>query len=493
MSTKWFEVDQAGLAEIAKRRGMSFIVTEPVQNAWDEDSSEVHFTLQAIPGRPQAVLTVTDDSPEGFRDLSDSYMMFRTSRKIEDPEKRGRFNVGEKLLLAVAKEAEVVTTTGSVRFDDRGRHRGRKKTEAGSTLTATLKMTRAEVDEALEVARSLIPPSGIATYVNGERLPDREPIASRRWRLETETQAETGGFKSVYREALVELYPTIDGESAKLYEMGIPVDEVECDWHVNVGQKVPLSVDRNSVRIGYSQKLSGRAVEMMADRLTEEQARSPEASRAIQNMDSDDAVRSLVRARFGEKVVVYDPSCPESNKRAIDSGYRVIHGGELDKRAWDRIRKTRCVEPAGRVFEVGVPESPDGAPMTPRSEWTPLMEKIAAYAEEFSAHAVGTALGVQFVDMKQWCLARGVPLTGGNSLIAACGKGVMVINTSSSEVQKMMEDLEEGWDDKRHHALDALLIHECAHVKVDDHLTDAFHEECCRIGAAMMRGFYGSV
>lgn len=99
----WFEVDRSGLAEIARRRGMAFIVTEPIQNGWDEAGvTEVEVTLEPVPGAPRVDLTVRDDAPDGFRDMADSYMMFRSSYKLANPEQRGRFNVGEKLILARA-------------------------------------------------------------------------------------------------------------------------------------------------------------------------------------------------------------------------------------------------------------------------------------------------------------------------------------------------------------------------------------------------------
>jgi hypothetical protein len=38
-----------------------------------------------------------------------------------------------------------------------------------------------------------------------------------------------------------------------------------------------------------------------------------------------------------------------------------------------------------------------------------------------------------------------------------------------------------------HERMLATLIHEMAHERVDDHLSDDFHEECCRLGAAAAR------
>lgn len=34
-------------------------------------------------------------------------------------------------------------------------------------------------------------------------------------------------------------------------------------------------------------------------------------------------------------------------------------------------------------------------------------------------------------------------------------------------------------------AIDKTLIHEMAHVAVEDHLTHPYHNECCRIGARL--------
>jgi predicted metal-dependent hydrolase len=39
------------------------------------------------------------------------------------------------------------------------------------------------------------------------------------------------------------------------------------------------------------------------------------------------------------------------------------------------------------------------------------------------------------------------------------------------------------WTDET--AIDELLIHELAHLTVSDHLSDAFHTECCRLGARL--------
>lgn len=475
-NTNWFQVDRSGLAAIARRRGMAFVITEPIQNAWDENTTEAHVTLEAVPGRSLVDITVTDDSPEGFADITDSFMMFRSSRKLADPEKRGRFNIGEKLLLATAITARVMTTSGSVIFDETGRRRGRKKTEAGSILTARLKMTREELDKALAMARTLIPPEGITTYVNGEMLPKRTPVVTAEHRLDTEVRGEEGGFKFTTRKCEVRVYPTLEGETAHLYEMGIPIDELDCPWHVEVAQKVPMSVDRASVRYGYLTTIKRIAAEMMSDCMTAEVSRQGWVGTALCYMEDDEAVRAIVTTRFGEKAVTFDPSSPEANKRAVDQGYTLVHGGELSKSAWMTIRRAEALEPAGKVFATGVVEtSSDGTGIqsVPRGEWSKNMERLARYAGDFAAHVTeNDTMQIEFYDD---------PML---DFYAFCGQGKISFNMGASKLNAavLVNDQE---------VIDELLIHECAHaIGAGDHLSDKFHKACCRIGAKA-RSFYG--
>lgn len=462
----WFEVDRRGLAEVAKRRGMAFIVTEPIQNAWDEDITECAIQMTAVPGKPQVELIVTDDSPDGFRDMADSYMMFRQSYKLANPEQRGRFNIGEKLLLAVAVKARITSTTGCVIFSEKGRTTGRTRLPRGSTLQATLKMTREELDEAVKFAHTLIPPQGIKTWVNGHLLTEREPLAEGTFSLDTEIRGEEGGFKYTHRRTLVRVYEVLAGETPHMYEMGIPVDEIECPWHVEVAQKIPLSVDRSSVRYGFRTSLEQYAAEIMSDQMTKEQTTAGWVSTSLAYMEDEEAVRRIVKKRFGD-AVISDPSSPESNKLALDAGFTLVHGGELSKAAWNTIKGAEALKPAGQVFDSGRVESdPDGIPQVDNSEWSPMMRRVAEYAGAFAEHVLGHGMRVIFYDDPRL------------EFEAFCGHKVIAINAALASFEQQK--------------LDELLIHECAHDKVSDHLTHAYHRECCRIGARA-RTFYESI
>src|ERR1700733_233368 len=76
MGANWFEVDRIGLSKQLARKGWRWIVYELVQNAWDEKSTRVDVALEPIPDRPLAKISVKDDSPDGFKNLSHAFTLF---------------------------------------------------------------------------------------------------------------------------------------------------------------------------------------------------------------------------------------------------------------------------------------------------------------------------------------------------------------------------------------------------------------------------------
>src|SRR5213080_1932246 len=152
----WFEVDKQGLAQVLDRKGKEFALFELVQNGWDEPGvTKVSVTLESQ-GRNRARLVVEDDAPEGFRDLSHAFTLFADSAKKSNPEQRGRFNFGEKLVLAISDEVTIRTTKGGIRFDAEGRHSLRNGQPVGSRIECLLRMTPEECRAVEAQARKLI-------------------------------------------------------------------------------------------------------------------------------------------------------------------------------------------------------------------------------------------------------------------------------------------------------------------------------------------------
>src|SRR5207249_11191157 len=122
---------------------------ELIQNAWDERGVTMVTVSLEHCGRNKTRLVVEDDAPEGFKDLSHAFTLFADSSKKTNPEQRGRFNLGEKLVLAISDEVTILTTRGGVRFDAQGRRWLRSRQSVGSRIECLLRLTP---DECLAIA-----------------------------------------------------------------------------------------------------------------------------------------------------------------------------------------------------------------------------------------------------------------------------------------------------------------------------------------------------
>lgn len=464
----WLTVDRVGLGQLLERRGKGFAAVELLSNAFDEPGvTHVEVRMDPVPGKPLVTLTVIDDAPDGFLDLTHAYTMFAPSKKKADAELRGRFNLGEKLVLAIAHEAAVRSTTGCVIFNADGtRTRARTKRDAGTEFVGELRMTRQEMDEALAMLRTVIVPAGITVTVNGDRLPHRAPVRTVKAELPTEVADDEGTMRRTYRVTHVDLYEPEPGERPHIYELGIPVVEHDGRWHVDVGQKVPLNLDRDNVTPGYLRKLRTLMVDAAADLLTEAEAATPWVAEGMEDAKPEQVTRVLDR-RFGEKRVIYDPSDPEATKRAVDQGYAVIHGGALSAKGWQAVRSTGTTLAAGKVMPSGVDTSPTGRPPVDPAEYTPGQRRVVKYAEVVGQHLLGF-----------------VPTVQVESVFGA--RHAATYSRFSHTLTFNVGTLGHAWfDSPDPQRVDALLIHEYAHAAVSDHLSDAFHDECCRLGAKL--------
>lgn len=340
----WFNVDREGLRRQLRKRGIAWAVFELVQNAWDTDAECVDVRLEAISGAPFATLTVGDDSSHGFLDIEHAYTMFAPSNSAAHPTRRGRWNTGEKLVLAICRSAEICTTSGTVRFNEDGtRTRGRSCRERGTVFAGEIRMTRDEMREAAEQMLRLIPP--IPTSFNGRRIERPEPIHTFEATLPTVTVDADGYLKPSRRKCVIELYAG-DGE---ILELGIPVVECDLGYRVNVLQKVPLNSDRDNVPPSFVKALRVEILNEMHDRI--EDVGEPWVSEAISDARcKGEAVRSVVRGRFGERAVVAVPGDPVANATAESRGYTVVHGGALPAGAWANVRKHEIVPASSKLF-----------------------------------------------------------------------------------------------------------------------------------------------
>lgn len=466
---QWFEVDKQGLAKLLARKGKEFVLYELIQNAWDEKTSEVVVTLERVPGTRLVKLTVEDDNPDGFADLSHAFTLFAESGKKANAEKRGRFNLGEKLVLALCDEAEIASTRGTVRFDANGRTTSRSRRSAGSAFVGLLRMTQDEIAACSDAVLRLIAPHGIKTVFNGIPLAARTPVASADATLQTEIADAEGLMRKSSRKTVVEIHEPLTGETPMLYELGIPVVETGDRWHVNVMQKVPLNFDRDNVPAAYLSRVRAVALECMQDHLGADDANAAWVREAVsQHADdlSNSTIEKLAALRFGDKRVAYDPSDPEANALAVAKGYTVVHGGHLGKAEWEAVKRAGAILPAGQVTPSPKPFALDGEPLkfVPEDGWTDHMKTVVAYTKRLGQRVLGREVHVRIASDVTWPFA------------AVYGNGQLIFNLGR---------LGHRWFGGPLPAINELLIHEFGHEYSCNHLSSEYHDALCRLGAAL--------
>lgn len=476
MTQPTFAVSKVGLRKLLERRGKTLAVTELIQNAWDEDVQTVTVTLEAIAGRRgRHRLVVEDDDPEGFTDLSHAYTLFAESEKRHDPTRRGRFNLGEKFVIALCEQAEIATVTGTVRFEGDTRSTfPRRRRERGSRFEGVVEMTRDEASECAAAVRSLIPPAGVTTTFNGEPIAPRDPLRVFEATLETEWADDDGRLHRNPRQTTVAIYAPEPGEAPSLYELGIPVVATGDRWHIDAGQKVPLNIDRDNVTPAYLRAIRAEVLNHAHDLLAEDDAAEKWIDDALSDRRVEPAaIGGALDKRYGRRRVAYDPNDEEANHRAVAAGYTVVPTRGLPKGVSGRAREHGLLKVSGEVTPSPKPYSNDpDAPVRaelPREQWTAGMANIAAYAEALAVRLLGKTLARVSMVSDAKC----------RNFSAAYGDRSLDLN---------VRVLGRGWfDHGPDERVNRLLLHEFAHDREPNHLSDGFHDATCALGAKLAR------
>lgn len=449
----WFEVDKDGLRTLQLGKPKWYAIRELSQNAFDEKISICRIT--ATHERGLATISVEDDAPEGFRDLKDAYTLFKDCYKRPDPTKRGRYNIGEKQSFAICECAIVETTKGTVVFDKKGRHHQRTKRDMGTKVTVQIRMNRDEFAEILTYVRMCIPPDGIDFSLNGEKLYSPEPTTVFETKLTTEILSGDRMTKTV-RNTAVTLYKREGDEKTYLYEMGIPICVIDCEYSIDVDQRVPMGVDRDTVSESYLQDLYAELLNHTHEEITAEQS----SERWVRTAMSDDRIRiettnEVVKKRYGDKVCVATPNDPVSVDDAISHGYNVVHGPELSGDEWDNVRKANAIQSSHELFGHGTAKD-----IQPVVE-TESMKKVRLFTELVAKRFLGIDVSVKFVKSKQMCPAQ-------------WDDGLITINVTKVDVNNPLST-----------GTVNTIIHELGHAK-GHHTQDDYHQALTYLGANLM-------
>lgn len=470
----WFEVDKDGLSKLLSRKGKSFVLLELLQNAWDAVESDtnnkerlVQLEVQPIPGKPFCEITVKDDHPDGFLDLKNAFTLFADNEKRSNPVQRGRFNLGEKLVLSLCESAVIRSTTGTIHFEKNGRRKSKEKTTKGTEFSGIVRITRDEIEAAIKTTRSVIVPKNVTTLINGSVIPERKIVAEFESILPTEIADDEGFLRRTNRKTKIQIIEPVADEKASIYEMGIPAVETGDYYHINVLQKLPLNIDRDNVPPSYLQTLRVLVLNTIYDLLPDESSNDDWVRAATSDKRcSDQAVNKMLTARFGEKRASYDPSDPESNMKVVSMGYTLIKGRQLSSGEWENARRAGCISSAGKI-----------APCRPNFNGTAREINITDLPQNVADVMVYTEkLGYSLMNVRV-------------KVIMLDAEGYSAVYEKKDENNAVFvyyyETLGPGWFKLGSLEVDELIIHEFGHQYSNNHLSSEYHNALCSLGSKM--------
>jgi hypothetical protein len=472
-SNTWFTAHKDGLRKLVEHLPKEMVLYELVQNVWDEDASFCKVTIERDPGSAYVKITCEDDVPQGFKHLHHAFTIWAESDKKGDPTKRGRFNEGEKKVLALCRRAEISTTTGTVVFNEDGtRSQSSRKTDKGSVFYGEIRLTVAQVNEIEAAFTRLIPPGDCETILNGVTLPEREPVAEFTETLPTFNVDDEGHLRRTRRQTVVKVYRTEDDEEAMLYECGIPVVGTEDAFHVSIEQKVPLNRDRDNVTPAYLRKVRAAVLRHTVDLLDEDTVTNKGVDDAMADESVDaDTLKKVLTKRHGKKHAFHDRGDLEANKQLHGEGYTIIPRGAYSTEVRRKILDEGAAQRSGGLRPTPRPFSSDpNAPqmkMIHPDDWSQGMKEVADICRHLSEElGIRDDLLVRFaLPRKRWWAAA----WGGGFTWSVTNLGRRWFEEWYQHPETMLN----------------LIIHEFAHEGADDHLSERYHKNATRIGAKL--------
>ena len=326
MTRERFAVSAHGLRQLHAGREPWTLVKELIQNAWDEAPRATRCDVTIAAGPDGAtVVTVEDDGP-GFADISHAWTLMAETAKRGDPTKRGRFNLGEKEIIAVALCAEIETAGTTVSFPAEGGRRTEPNSrDRGTRVSVTMPWNE---EQAAELCTRLqrFRPTDCRLWVNGREVARRKPLACREATLRTLILHGPGlPISDTKRKTRIDVLERSDADSGWIYEMGIPIQATTLPYDVDVQQKVPMPPNRNTVSAAYLQDVMTETLNAMHEAMPAEWFSENWVRSAIEDDRVEEAaVRTAKEQRYGKRAVMWS-SDTDANMRAAEAGYQVIH------------------------------------------------------------------------------------------------------------------------------------------------------------------------
>jgi hypothetical protein len=472
----WLTANRKGLANSISELERKRLVFEPIQNAMDTNAKNISVSITP-PKYGYSTILVIDDDPQGFTDLSLAYDMFADTNKRDDHTKAGRFTIGEKRVLALCKEASIKSTTGEVVFEIKNGKEirnsyPRRKLPFGTQATFMMEMNDQQHEDAVNGISQLIPKKGVWFTFNGQPVAIRKPFRVFPAKLQTVlANPKTRKMEMKLMETEVHLYEPLPNEAPCLYELGIPVVEIDCRWHVDVRQRVPLNMERDNIPPKFKSVLLALVANHGYDALTETDASKDWVRIAMGDKNIEEkAFESLKNKAYGEKTLIANPLDPESIARGTAEGYNVIFPRSLTEGQRENNKRFGTVPVSSSVFPTPKPYSDDpNAPpveVVDEANWTEGMKLIHRFTKALFLKLVKDSLILRFVNTS-------------NGFSACFGKGYGT-PTMDYNIRRLGKDF---FNNGVTEEVLSLIIHEFAHLYESNHLSEKYYAACTDLGA----------
>ena len=460
-----FAVASAGMSQLHSGRRPDHLIKELVQNAFDENPKTCRVTVHSTPDG--VLVTVSDDGP-GFSDIANAYTLMADTPKRLNPEKRGRFNLGDKEVISVSTWSKIETVGWTVTFPQEGGRQvtpNRKKN--GTTVTALMPWDQAQADDLSDRLAAIRPPENTVYRINGKRVHRPIEMESIRAPLPTVVQAAPSQpLRNSVRQTQIHIISPGNSQESILYEIGIPIQPITTPYHIDVLQKVPMPPNRDTVSDAYLKQLYTIVLNAMHTHMRTEEFGQAWVKTAIENSKVlPEAVKKTINERYGPKVVTWS-SDTDANMNALDNGYQVLHPKTISKPELDNMRTLGGMPGAKELFGRDPSPGPDVDVTGDK-----VKEQFAQWVVELGLIA-GKSVTTNFVNNPK------------TRMLASC--------TANSDNPVMTFNIAQLGDNffaaRGQHQLH-LIIHELAHAFNNSRMSHGpkWGEACAHVGAVLSK------
>jgi hypothetical protein len=257
--------------------------------------------------------------------------------------------------------------------------------------------------------------------------------------------------------------------------MGIPVQEIDCKYSIDVQQKVPLGTDRETVLPSFLKDLYAEVLNQTYEEVKGEESSSVWIRQAFtSDRVEKSAVKEIVNERYGDKVVIADPFNPVANDDAIANGYRVIRGAELSKEEWGTIKEAdkNLIPSSTSIFGKTTTNNFETVPFEKLTKGQKYMSDLA---KKITKEFLGFDLTVVFIRTKENLPPASFQLLS----------NVMTVNLSKVGKGFFKElGLTRFYYDNMTVPMLDLIIHEVCH-KAGNHTEHSYHQAITKLGAEL--------